>query len=190
MTIFHGEHSKDKVVDENIHLNNKFRHFVLPFVLAIIIVCVIATIIFVATKITDKTENDGLYDGIEWGTGCETIAKKYPDGNKAEDENAYVVMRDSYEDIEGLYVAVTFEFENDKLYKVTVLASPDSNDIEMTHNQVAEYLTSHFTELYGDPVPSDFIPVWKTSKSTVSILDFAPIGSLLMIEYQDINYQD
>ena len=182
---------RNKIEQQNrIIKNNKFKHKVLIIIIIIAIVCIIAIGVAAINFWSNQSEREGLYDGIEWGTKLETVSAKYPDGSKTDDENGYVIMRDSYEDIEGLYVTVTFQFENDELYKVGVLAVPDSDDIGMTHNQVTEYLTNRFTELYGDPVSSNFQPVWETSKSTVSISDFAPISSLLIIEYQDINYQE
>lgn len=178
-----GQHSRTKEKTKN-------RRILLTVVVLVAVICLAVLLFFVVRGVSSTSNKDGLYDGIEWGTRLEAIAKKYPDGNKSDDENIYLIEIDSYENIEGLYAVITFRFENDGLYNVSVLASSDSDNIEMTHNQVSEYLMSHFTELYGNPVSNDFPIVWETSKSTVSMSDFAPIGSLLLIEYQDINIKE
>ena len=129
----------------------------------------------------------GLYDGIEWGTKLEAVSAKYPDGKMGTSENVFFIERDSYENIDGLYAIISFTFDENGLYKVTVLTQTDSDKLEMSDAQIVDYFADNFTQLYGEPIETGITTRWETEKSEVSIMHLMP---LLMIEYQDINYQE
>lgn len=179
---------RNKIEQQNrIIKNNKFKHKVLIIIIIIAIVCIIAIGVAAINFWSNQSEREGLYEGIEWGTKLETVSAKYPDGTKSDDGNTYIIEKHSYEDIEGLYAVIMFKFDSGGLYNVGILTQTDAEELKMSDGEIADYFTTRFNELFGEPIESGLITTWETDKSRISTTHLNPI---FLIEYQDISYQE
>lgn len=155
--------------------------------LVVVIIIVLASLMHATHSLVDEEE---LYDGVAWGSDLESVKQRYPLGNEVEASSpeatkVYVNFLDSFIGIEKLYGAAVYSFNDNGLYEVSILLE-SQGDEEKSVEQIANYYTNILGEPESDSDSSDMI--WIKQKSKIELIIYG--SSLILINYQDINYEE
>ena len=123
-------------------------------------------LIIITILLTGCASND-YYNGIKWGSSVEDVENKLDKNiTVSNDKSSILQIIEDFDNISGSQAAVMYYFDNNKLSKITITVSSNTDsDIELNQK-----IYNNFVKKYGECSSSNQIEYeWSTKYSDISL---------------------
>lgn len=137
----------------------------------ILTVLLIMTMIFTIGCSSSYKNSDGYYNGIKWDSTISDVEQKLGSNITVSDDKTNILqIIENFEGIEGSQAWVMYYFENDLLYKITIMVSVISSKSSLTDDELSKQINNIYIKKYGEYSETNSIEnIWKTKNSIISI---------------------
>lgn len=141
-----------------------------------------------------RLSHRGYYNGYKWGTSFETLQKDFPEDADSESNQSgdgFSRFGNSFEGISNLDALEDYNFDDNKLYSVSIMLFP-TDDPDLSSHELAELIVNKYDRFYGDsesskiPTASMRVYKWHASKSNITLYEYE--SNFVMITYEDPSY--
>lgn len=167
-------------------IKNRKRKLIIIGGIIVFTIVVCAIIIYTITK----PDSSGYYQGIKWDSSFDALKQQIAGESTIIDEENKSILETvkDFNKIKGAMGLVTYNFQNEKLYEVSIMLFIDEEETDMTYIELNKTISDSLTEIYGEgKKEGSSTKTWTTENSILKVWSYR---DLLMFTYTDINYKE
>lgn len=155
----------------------------LPIIIGTIVAALV--LLLVGIKILrGYNAHAGYFDNNKWGTSYDEIKDKYGEDISESflSEGALAMYKQNFNDVEGIYVMIQFEFDKQGGLDTVLLMFSNAKS-SMSDSEVYDMIINVLTESYGEAKVVDYGLSWETGKSIIAAKQYPGSTDGTMVMY-------